>query len=149
MGTTCCPDCAGGKACGKYHVYVIELSEEAAGRRGMPPVDRINHPGRQFYYVGMTAHEPKCRLRQHQLWVEGAVEFPCSCFGDEGEVMRKFGRDGQPGTRGNRLAGEFGIELVWRLVRELNPLSSQQAGFAEEQRLATILRSKGHGVHQA
>jgi len=150
MGTTCCPECTDGQSCGKYHVYVIELSRDAAGRRGLPRVDLLHHPDRRFYYVGMTAHTPACRFRQHQLWVDEEVkDFPCTCFGQGEEVMRRFGRDGVNGTRGNRLAGDFGIELVWRLVRGRNPLPTQDEGFAEEKRLAAELRAKGHGVHQA
>ena len=153
MSTSSCPQCEGERACGGYHVYVVELSEEVAGQGPFATMRPDPVRGGGYYYVGSTRHAPACRLAQHQAFARGESGFECGCFGDGEPVWRVFvgqGEAGAPGgTRGNRWAGEFGIGLVWRRYRAWNPLPDRAAAEAKEREIAQDLRDAGHAAYSA
>ncbi|MBD3222532.1 hypothetical protein GF314_14950 [bacterium] len=150
MPTIHCPECTGTTACGKSHVYVIELDAAAAGHGPFRDDDPAGTPPRGYLYVGMTRHKPECRFQQHRRFATGEDDFECRCFGDGEPVRRTFrDHDGHRRTGGNRLAGEFGRWLRARLHRRHNPIADPDEALQREAELADELRAQGYRVHQA
>ena len=118
-----CPDCKKRSACGKAHVYVIELPAAAAkdqklkGQRGGNPL-----------YVGFTHHKVSCVLKEHRAAHDRCKTFECRCFGKT--VERK--------VKGRSLTGKYGVKkLRPDLMAELNPVED---GPHAEEALARLLR---------
>jgi len=168
-----CRECTDAAACGKYHVYVIELEDGARDRKPYRDQDVAGQPkdNGKCLYVGMTAHRASCRLGQHRAWAEDLRTFPCGCFTDA-VVQRPFrgersaasesrptaAADGaQPAvaealrgrTRGNRVVGTFANKLKPQYAWRHNPIASQDEALGREAELADELRALGFRVHQA
>ena len=103
----------------RYHVYVVELSEdvwyEARFRRCNPGYQ----PGRPCVYVGMTGLDPDTRFDKHKT-----------------------------GIKSNRYVRQYGLRLLPVLYECYNPMPYDGAREMEVE-LAIGLREQGYGVWQA
>jgi len=151
-----CSECTETRACGNYHVYVIELKKNVLKLEPSFPFKGELARGKRVYYVGMTKHRPYCRYTQHVgKRTKSRKNFVCSCFTDE------------PVLRRRKKAGEYvneykkkGLALRPKLYSHLNPTVRtdvpNRKGIAkelevlageEEGELAESLRTDGHAVH--
>ena len=148
---TQCHDCSPEEACGKYHVYVIELDQLVIDADRNDKFSQANpgyEPGHKCFYVGSTAHTVECRFEQHKRHAEPEnVDFPCDCFG---EYTRRFflGRHPKGGNRGNKYAGKYGLALAPEFLPEVSVFDTRDDAEAREESLADELRTDGHAVWQ-
>jgi len=93
-----CPDCADGKACGNFHVYVIELRRSVLGHESNFPFEGDLDEGKNVYYVGQTKHSVECRYKQHVAPRHNLSRtgFCCNCF-TEDAILRPFTNFNAPG----------------------------------------------------
>ena len=107
------------RAAHRYHVYVVELSDEvwndARFRRANPDY-RLGCP---FVYVGMTGLDPDLRFDRHKA-----------------------------GVQANKYVHDYGLRLVPALYEVYNPMPYDGARDMEVE-LAIGLRERGYGVWQA
>lgn len=103
----------------RYHVYVIQLSDEvwnsARFRRANPDYEL----GKPFVYVGMTGLDPDVRFDKHKAGIQANV----------------FARD-------------YGLQLLPALYEKYNPMPYDDAKLMEVD-LGIALRKRGFGVWQA
>ena len=140
-----CTQCTKAACCNEYHVYVIELHDDARLSSAMKG-QNLEHEGeRGVLYVGMTGHRPECRFEQHRTYAKKAKSFMCDCFGLEEE--RPFrGHGGR--TKGSKVAGKHARYLRPKLFRKYNPIPTSDEAKAKEAELAEALRAKGYWVYQ-
>lgn len=104
---------------GRYHVYVVQLSDEvwnlARFRRANP--DYLL--GQPFVYVGMTGLDPDVRFDKHKA-----------------------------GIQANSYVQRYGLHLLPQLYERHNPMPYQDARLTEVE-LGIALRARGYGVWQA
>ena len=100
-----------------YHVYVIELSPEALGKKRVADENAGRRDDKPCVYVGQTARTPEDRFAQHMS-----------------------------GKRSSRIVREFGVKLKPRLYRNVGPFATRAEAEAGEKRLAERLRRRGYAV---
>jgi hypothetical protein len=147
-----CPCCGEKKACGRHHVYAIELKRDVLQSKQFRELAGVEEDfdGRCFY-VGQTKHQVLCRYTQHKAnpfrrRLPGGG-FYCGCkTGIKDKVL--FNRF----NRGNKFVRNFAYPVGLReeYFRHLNPIyGGSEAAKAAEEKLALELRAKGFAVHFA
>lgn len=139
-----CPKCSA-RACGKYHVYVVELDPQVLRERRFWRENRGAMRDPECFYVGSTKHSCGCRLGQHVCFAEGEDTYACHCSGRKRD--RKFYHAGGR-TRGNKYAGKYGRALRPDLFIHLNPMRSRAQALKAEKGVAEFLKSTGAAVWQ-
>lgn len=103
----------------RYHVYVIELSQDVLYERKFMKANPDYEYGMACFYVGMTGLDPDIRFDKHKA-----------------------------GIQANRFAKEYGLRLRPDLYEVYNPMPYDGACEMEVE-LAIGLREAGYGVWQA
>lgn len=102
----------------RFTVYAIRLQQEVLKSKRF----RIANPnyidGKDCYYIGMTAKDPKERFEQHRQ-----------------------------GFKSNAFAKKFGVELMPPEFTLINPRTFEEAR-RKERRIALRLRRDGFGIWQ-
>ncbi len=141
-----CVRCSLHKACGKYHIYVIELDPDIRKNKKFMQKNLRYHSGKACLYIGSTSHTPECRFSQHILHIDKENnQYPCLCTGKK--VFRTFVRSGGK-TRGGYFPGLFGMRLRPDLFFSFNPISTKKKAMKTEETYAKYLRSQGYAVWQ-
>jgi hypothetical protein len=102
-----------------YHVYVVELSDEAWNVARFRRANPSYQLGKPFVYVGMTGLDPDVRFDKHKA-----------------------------GIQSNVFARKFGLRLLPKLYAAYNPMPYEGARDMEVE-LGIALRAAGYGVWQA
>lgn len=142
-----------GKACQKYHLYVIELKSSVWKKeknfRKKNPHLKDDYNGK-CYYVGLTKHRPECRYKQHVAPSarrnNPKCGFMCNCFKNE-TVKRYFNK-----RRSANFVGDYHEKggLRPKLYAKGNPITgSVKEAKKAEAVLAQSLREQGFAVHSA
>ncbi len=154
-----CPDCTDRKACGNYHVYVIELKKNVLKLEPSFPFEGELARGKRVYYVGQTKHSVECRYKQHVAprHKKSRTGFNCNCF-TEDIVLMPFRPQNAPGEYVNEHHKKGGLRPEWHY--DENPAVDNKIetypgmmedlrvrAEEEEEDLALDLRAKGHAVH--
>ena len=142
-----CSECTTETACGKSHIYVVELDSTVVTSSKFMKQNPNYVEGKECFYVGATGHSVRCRFNQHQRFGTDETSFECSCF--EQTTTRYFrGRHEKGKTRGNTFVGQHGRYLRGKMFKKENPFDSKQEAEAREATLAQELRAKGFGIWQ-
>ena len=136
-----------------YHVYVIELNPQTfipnkKFRKQNPHI--FDSKGKKtqdefkIFYVGQSAHSPKCRFEQHKTCHGDNIEFTCFCgmkcaCHDDAHVIKK--------NMSNKFVRDHGIKLRRDLFVKYNPISSYDESVKTEKYLAAELRKLGHASY--
>ena len=104
---------------GRYHVYVILLSDAVLQERRFLKSNPGYVTGKPCVYVGMTGLDPDVRFDKHMA-----------------------------GIQSNRYVLRHGLRLLPDLYEAFNPMTREQAQLKEVE-IAIDLRSAGFGVWQA
>ena len=153
-----CPECTETRACGNYHVYVIELKKNVLKLESSFPFEGELARGKRVYYVGMTKHRPYCRYTQHVgKRTKSRKNFDCTCFTEE--TVRRLKKKGGRYVREKRYRKK-GLGLRPKLYSHLNPtvrtdvprrkniaIELENLAKDAERELAESLRADGHAVH--
>ncbi len=102
-----------------YHVYVIELADQAWNSAKFRRCNPDYQLGKPFVYVGMTGLDPDVRFDKHKA-----------------------------GIQANAFVKQWGLRLLPQLYERYNPMPYQAAREMEVE-LGIALRAKGYGVWQA
>lgn len=102
----------------RYHVYVIRLDDAVLQEPKFAAANPQHVPGKPCVYVGMTGLSPDERFENHKR-----------------------------GHKANRYVKKYGLYLMRRKFRHLNPLTYEAAQELEVQ-LAERLRRRGFAVWQ-
>ena len=139
----------------QYHVYVIELHgkrfrkklEEGGAKKFREHNPHIWGPSglgitkkTRFYYVGQSAHEPKCRFRQHKRCHGQKILFECKCSCGPLTIVK---------NRSNAYVREFGTMLRKWKYNEYNPIQSRDEALKKEKEIAKDIRLEGHAAYFA
>ena len=100
-----------------YNVYVIKLDKEVLESKKFREKNPHMKPRLACYYVGQTTHNPETRFKQHKA-----------------------------GYKANRFVKKYGLKLVPRKFKKLNPIKKREEAEKIERWLTEKLRKKGHGV---
>jgi len=153
-----CAECMPGKACGKYHIYIIELEKEVRKNYTfklenphLPPEKSV-----RCFYVGMTRHKPTCRFKQHIEHYPHRIEYAkdqstkpgtmyCYCKGKKQKKIFKPQR-GIDFVWGSKIVGRYGKELRLDLFHEYNPIKLKREAGELEKDIARDLRQSEYGA---
>ena len=102
----------------RFNVYVIELDKSVMKNRKFLAENPNLNSSLPCYYVGITGLTPEERFRNHKR-----------------------------GYKSSRIVKKFGMRLVPDIYEKRNPMTYEDAS-NKERKLASELRSKGHGVWQ-
>ena len=146
MKLTDCKECdnkSGNLACGRFHVYVIELSLEVLEQKKFHPNRETLGPETRCFYVGQTRHRPYCRYTRHAVR-KSANHFECSCFSQKPKKTRITGYN-----HGNRFVRDYRIKggLRPEFYSHLNPLIGSEESKEMERKVASDLIDLGFAVH--
>jgi len=125
-----------------HRVYVVELRSEVTERPRFKRKNRgwVSGEGKRCFYVGMSAHDPECRYRQHKFEVKEDVLFECDCPNDAKPRLN-------PGA--NALVLEFGVGLRPEFYEHIEPIKTRVEAEAEEERVGELLQREGHAAYWA
>jgi hypothetical protein len=101
-----------------HNVYVVLLDNEVLEHKRFRDANPDRDPFKPCLYVGMTGKTPRERFRDHQ-------------------------RD----HKANTYVYRYGVRLLPKLFKGLNPMTYREAG-EQERRLAQRLRREGYAVWQ-
>ena len=137
-----------------YYVYVIELDQlkffpPKKYRSDNPHVwdekgKRISASEVKLFYVGQSAHKPKCRFLQHKHCFGKDIDFKCICgmkceCCDGDHIITK--------NRSNPWVREHGLWLRERIYRKYNPILTYELSIDIERKIAEKIRSMGHAAY--
>ena len=145
-----------GKNSRQYYVYVIALHKERFGkklkeggakkfRQQNPhlwgPNDKSNVTSKtQFYYVGQSAHEPRCRFKQHKKCHGKKIVFECKCSCGPLTIVK---------NRSNAYVKEYGTMLRKWKYEDANPIKSRDDALKMEKEIAEKIRLEWHAAYFA
>ena len=102
----------------RHNVYVIELDKAVLNERKFVEANPDHDPKIACLYVGMTGLSPDERFKNHKA-----------------------------GYKANRYVKKYGLRLCCSMYEEYNPMTYDDA-LEMEEKLAKLLRAKGHAVWQ-
>lgn len=102
----------------RFTVYAILLAPDVLTKKKFREANPGYIPGRECFYVGMTAKDPEERFEQHRA-----------------------------GYKSNTYARQFGMKLMQPRFTIINRRTFEEAG-RMERRIAARLRRAGYGVWQ-
>jgi hypothetical protein len=120
-----------------FYVYVIELDQGVLQSRRFRERNPDMNPDGRCFYVGQSAHEPKCRFEQHKQCYGASIEFHCSCSTGPVTITKNLS---------NSFVRNYGKWIRWRLFQAKNPVETREEAEQIEERIAIDLQQHGHGV---
>lgn len=140
-----CSACGKKKACGKHHVYAIELNPEVLNDESFFPDRASLKEDARCFYIGQTTHRPDCRYKQHVRKNRKNKNFNCYC--EAGDPVRTAFT---AFNRGNKYVRDYHLPggLKPEIFSELNPIvEGREKALRIEAELAEKLIREGHAVH--
>ena len=136
-----CTECKKSEPCGKYHLYVMKLDHKIyEGKKKFrlfnPDCDR----NKDFYYIGMTKHHPRCRQSQHQSYNPNNPNNTWICYCNESPGKNSYGFTNKPSKF---IQGYTDGHL---LREQLDPFDDKLSAEKGERLLGLKYREKGFGV---
>ena len=137
-----------------YFVYVVELDVKNFKPSMKFKIDnphiwndsgeKISSGTVKMFYVGQSAHEPKCRFSQHKNCFGDDITFSCICgmdctCCDNEHIIRK--------NMSNSWVREYGLWLRKRMYSKYNPIQTRQESIDFEKEVTEKLKLKGHAAY--
>ena len=116
-----------------FYVYVIELGQDVLQSRRFRERNPEMNPDGKCFYVGQSAHEPKCRFQQHKQCYGDSVDFDCRCSAGPITITKNVS---------NSFVRNDGKWLRWRLFQAKNPVESERKQRRSNRRLRSTFNSR-------
>ena len=137
-----------------YFVYVVELDVKnfkppMKFKRDNPHIwndfgEKISSGAVKMFYVGQSAHDPKCRFSQHKNCFGDDITFSCicgmncTCCDNEHTIRRNMS---------NPWVREYGLWLRKRMYSKFNPIETYEESIDLEKEITEKLKLKGHAAY--
>ena len=136
-----------------YSVYVVELNPETFRppkkfKKDNPHIwdskGKTKRKDFKMFYVGQSAHSPKCRFDQHKQCHGEDIKFHCHC-GMECTCCKNEHIIDK--NRSNIWVREHGLKLRRDLYLKYNPMPTSAESVKAEKYLTAQLRKMGHASY--